>query len=150
MLTFQEGAVNCLIVLRKASASIFLVVMSLLIALHSPVFGYCPKEETFFIGHFHCQDSQGIDEHDCHCEHEEDPVPSPCDGEHVLISLDSDDFVWSGMEELNEVKLTLIEDLEFQSQIALGFPRILEVVTFQSRPPPPDDPVYRRFSVYRL
>ena len=124
--------------------------MSLLIALHSPVFGYCPEDGSFFVWEIECQASLAKDLHDCHCEHEEVPVPSPCDGEHELISLDSDDFVWSGMGELDEAKMSLIDDLGFQAQTILIFPRALATLTVQSRPPPPDDPVYRRFSVLRL
>ena len=103
------------------------------------------------MGQHHCQAPQIDDEHDCHCGHEEEPVPCPCDGEHELISLDAGVFVWSGMGELEEAKSSMIGDLIFKSQTTLTFSGALATVTFLSRPPPPpDDPVYRRFSVYRL
>jgi hypothetical protein len=124
--------------------------MSLLVALHSPVFGYCPKNETIFMGHHHCQAPQIDDEHDCHCGHEEEPVPCPCDGEHELISLDSGDYLWSAMGDLEEVKMSLIEDLGFQIQPSLDFPKEPTTVSFLSRPPPPDQSIFRRFSVLRL
>ena len=116
-LTYWEQAVSCHTVLRKTSASIFLVAMSFLIVLHSPVFGYCPEKESFFVGEFECEASLAQDSHDCHCDHEEVPVPSPCDGEHELISLDSADFIWSAMGEFGELEMTSDSGQEIQSQL---------------------------------
>ncbi|MDB4538060.1 hypothetical protein N9230_05560, partial [Akkermansiaceae bacterium] len=121
-----------------------------LIALHSPVFGYCPENESLFVGETECQPSLAQDAHGCHCEEDEQSAPGPCDGEHELICLDSGDFVWSGMGELGEARMSLIEDLGFQPETSLKFPTALAQVTFRTRPPPPDDPLYRRFSVLRL
>lgn len=142
-------AVSCLIVLRKASASIFLVVMSLLIALHSPVVGYCAEAETFFVGEFECGASLALDNHDCHGLHEEESAPSPCDGEHEMITLVSGDFLWSGLEAPDAPETICVPNAQDDRSSFSLLRRQIDVTVMPTRPPP-DPSQFRRFSVLRL
>lgn len=135
--------------LRKETASVFILVMSILIALRTPVLGYCPDSEVFFLGGFDCHLSHSHDHEEDH-HHRDHSEPSPCEENHEMISFESEDFLWNASGDLGEAKMVLVGDAEFRSRTSLHFPRALTDVAFPSRPPPPDEPVFLRFSVLRL
>lgn len=150
---------------RKASASAFLVMMSLLIVLRSPVFGYCPEYEVFFVADsgcpfaHNCEDREGCHHsEDCHhdedCPHPEDreePDQPPCDENHEMLMLESEDFLWNGISDSGEGKMSPISEFDSFAIPVFEIPRRgLKVISPSRAPPPPEGPIFLRFSVLRL
>ena len=138
---------------RKASASVLLTVMSLLIGLQAPVLGFCQHSQTFFFSTPQCQspetEKSHVNYHDCDCHHEHDQEAlDPCDESHQFLALDVDDFTKASSE--------FSPDLRFLTAPISATPAPLlqqEKVTlssFSSRAPPPGVPLFRLHSVWRL
>ena len=134
--------------LRNLSASLFLLVMSLLVALHSPAIGYCAGSESHFVGD-HAEISE-VCEHDCggH-DHSGDPE-DPGEHEHLMLSLDAGDFQWSA------ASLWLVPQFaEIALPVWLVAPVLVTGDDFQmgvlpANPPPPETPIFRRDAALRI
>ncbi|MEJ6642334.1 MAG: hypothetical protein QNL33_03665 [Akkermansiaceae bacterium] len=135
-------------VFRKLSASLFLLVMSLLVALHSPAIGYCSDSESYFVGDHH--EVADVCEHDCD-GHELPLEPEePIDHQHLMVSLDTADFQWSAST-LHSVPQFL--EIELQGWLMSPLPIVGEhfgAVIFPADPPPPDVPIFRRDAALRV
>lgn len=140
--------------------------MSLLIILRSPVFGYCPEYQIFFLGYTACKYAHDCEDHSsCHhhdhgecpdeegCHHEDcqNSDHHPCDENHKMISLESDDFLWSRMVQGGEPKVVSAQEEQAPVVLSLDFPKGgQKVISSPRAPPPPDGPIFLRFSVLRL
>lgn len=106
-----------------------------------------------------CEEHQECDHHECdhhegECPHhdcDEEPDRRPCDENHEMISLESDDFFWVGMSDPGEGKVSPVGGIDFLSTTSFGIPRErLKVISSPRAPPPPDGPIFLRLSVLRL
>jgi hypothetical protein len=135
-------------VLRKLSILLFLLLMSLLVAFHSPAVGYCLDSESYFLGD-HQEGPEicghGCDDHGLPTESED-----PIDHEHLMVSLDAGDFQWS--TSMLCVVPQFVE-IELQDWLILPLPIAGEhfgSVISPSNPPPPDIPIFRRDAALRV
>ncbi|MGC6456735.1 MAG: hypothetical protein ACON4R_00045 [Akkermansiaceae bacterium] len=121
--------------------------MSLLIALHSPVFGYCSLSEVHFFGS-HSHDEIHHDHfHDDH--HECDPVQDPDDHDHLMVTLDAGEFQWAAPDFTMVPHFVVIEVPDWEVLMPL-IESDSDLEWTAKNPPPPDVPIFRRDSRLRL
>ncbi|MEN8693183.1 MAG: hypothetical protein ACN4GG_07620 [Akkermansiaceae bacterium] len=132
--------------IRRLSASFFLLGMAVFVVFQQPIFAYCPHSEQFFVNACGCET---IVETSCpHCQ-EEQPA-TPCDECAEKIQLDLDDLIWS--------ELTLhppTESLVFyagEHLALLNFSPATDCSVASVRPPPPPNgpDLFLLNSVFRI
>ena len=132
--------------IRRLSASFFLLGMVVLVLLKQPAFAYCGHTEHFFISECGCEEEAA--ENVCpHCVQEE--VPKPCDDCSEKIQVDVDDLVWSdiGMTSIVECSSAILDGVAK----SLDFKVTSMVTVAPVRPPPPPGPsLFLLNSVFRL
>lgn len=127
-------------VVRRLSASIFLLVMSLLVALHSPAVGYCAATESYFLGD-HSEDHN--------CDHECADHREPLEHPHHMVLLDAGDFQWVPVT-FCFPQFVEIDLLDWSVTWPLFVAGKSGVLILPANPPPPDVPIFRRDAALRV
>ena len=135
-------------VLRKLSASIFLLVMSLLVAFHSPVFGYCVNEDQYFVGE-HDEEIEAC-EHECDGHQEPAGKTDPVEHEHLMVSLETEDFQWSTTPLCVVPHFIEVEVLNWTLLFDFSDGDLVGVPISPANPPPPEVPIFRRDAALRI
>jgi len=119
--------------------------MTLVIGLHSPVFGYCAAGDVVIVGP-HLIDSVCNDD----CDHESEPTKAPCQDEHEFVTLDPGDFQWSPLALIAPPMALVPEDFDpVVCPFFVELPVPLSLISYVD-PPPPDTPIFRRDAALRL
>lgn len=93
--------------LRKTSAVLFLLVMTLVITLKHPVLGYCLCLDAYFTGDCICETTKNATSAPASTacqgccstnDHAEYVTPVPCGDCTKQLSIDTGDFVWNGSD----------------------------------------------------
>lgn len=134
--------------LRKLSASIFLLVMSLLVALHSSAIGYCVNQELYFVGD-HVETPE-VCSHDCDGDQKPVEQQDPVDHQHLMVSLDAVDFQWSATLLCVVPQFVEIELPDWSLPILLMVGEQVRDAISPTNPPPPDLPIFRRDAALRI
>jgi len=132
--------------IRRLSASFFLLGMVVLVLLKQPAIAYCGHTQHFFISECGC--GEEAVPHLCpHCQKEE--APKPCDQCSEKIQVDVDDLIWShiGITSLLESSCNLLDG----EAAPVAFKVAGSVLVAPARPLlPPGPPLFLLNSVFRL
>jgi hypothetical protein len=132
--------------IRRLSASFFLLGMAVLVLLQQPVLAYCPHTNQFFISECGCAEKTAAA---CpHCQ-EEQPA-DPCDKCSDKIQLDVDDLVWFDLA-LNaptEIPSPLTDGES--DPVTFSPATDFSVAPIRPPPPPPGVALFLLNSVFRL
>ena len=153
---------------RKFTASAFLLVMGLLIALKHPTLGYCLCVDSYFAGSCDCRTELPLktaSSDDAACS---GCCPSsaygsktagfaaqdPCTDCEDVLMIDVGDFLWHGSTEVHEAGDSIATTPAF-AQAAYQLPKALLKSAISARGDPPPTlgagiPLYLRHSVLRL
>jgi hypothetical protein len=133
-------------VFRKISALFFLLVMTMVIGLHSPVFGYCAAEDALLVGSHLIEP---VCQHEC--DHDKaPPAPAPCEEEHEFVTVETADFQWSPLDLIAPPIVLLAEDFISRPVVVVPSRKIFSLDLPKHDPPPPGLPIFRRDGVLRL
>ncbi|MEJ6581425.1 MAG: hypothetical protein QNL33_08535 [Akkermansiaceae bacterium] len=133
--------------IRRLSASFFLLGMVVLVLLQQPAFAYCGHTHQFFISDCGCEDE--VVENACpHCQQEE--VSKPCDDCSEKFQVDVDDLVWSdlAMTPLMECSCA-ISDGE-AAPLTFKVASSVTVAPARPPPPPPGPSLFLLYSVFQI
>ena len=152
---------------RKITASVFLIVMALLIALKHPVLGYCLCIDSYFAGNCACQAEQpvttALDNATCPgcCPSgasgltaPEFAEQSPCSVCEEVLMVDVGDFIWHGGNEMPEGGESVATSPAI-ADAASVLPKAYVKAAMSARGDPPPIlragmPLYLRHSILRL
>lgn len=133
--------------IRRLSASLFLLGMVVLVLLKQPAFAYCGHTHHFFISDCGCKEE--VMENACpHCQQEE--APKPCDDCSEKIQVDVDDLAWSdiAMTPLVECSCAILDGEA--KPVAFKVAGSLVVAPARPPPPPPGPSLFLLNSVFRI
>lgn len=142
---------------RKSSALMFMLVMTLLIALKHPVLGYCLCSDAYITSSSSCFSNEASPCSGC-SEIKTNVAPEPCTDCVEHFSIDVDDFLWEASDDSTDttkrVELPLVQYPSFDNIARNAY--IYSPTAIRGDPPPGvnendiSSPILLRLGVFLL